>query len=57
MSSQGTSSTRAVSGTAFGPMSGDPLSKDVSIHSTSHTKSAPEVASRPTDRKAAEPNV
>ena len=55
MSSQGSSSARAVSGTAFGPMSGDPLSRDVSTPSTSSTKSVPKVASHPVDREAAEP--
>ena len=55
MSSQGSNSTRAVSGTAFGPMSGDPLSRDVSTPSASSTESAPEVASRPADKEAMEP--
>ena len=55
MSSQGSSSARAVSGTAFGPMSTDPLSRDVSTPSASSTESAPEVASHPTDKEAAEP--
>ena len=55
MSSQGSSSARAVFGAAFGPMSGDPLSKDVSTPSAFHTEFAPEVASRPSDREAAEP--
>ena len=55
MSSQGSSSTRAVSRTVVGPMSGDPLSKDVFMPSAFHTKSAPEVASRPADKEAAEP--
>ena len=43
MSSQGSSSTRAVSRTAFGPMLGDPLSRDVSVPNASSTESAPEV--------------
>ena len=55
MSSQGSSSTRAVSRTVFGPMSGDPLSKDVFRPNASFTESAPEVDSRPVDREAAEP--
>ena len=45
MSSQGSSSAKAVPRTAFGPLSGDPLSRDVSTSSTSSTESAPEVAS------------
>ena len=52
MSSQGSSSARAVSGTAFGPMSGDPLSRDVSTPSASSTESAPEVALRRADGEA-----
>ena len=55
MSRQGSSSVKATSGTAFGPMSGDPLSRDVSMPSASSTKSTPEVTSRPVDRGAAEP--
>ena len=55
MSSQGSSSARVVSGTAFGPMSTDPLSRDVSTSSASSIESAPEVASHPMDREAAEP--
>ena len=53
MSSQWSSSARIVSGTAFGPMSSDPLSKDVSTPSASSTESAPEVVSRRTDQEAA----
>ena len=45
MSSQGSSSARAVSGTTFGPMSGDPLFRDVSTPSASSAESAPEVTS------------
>ena len=55
MSSQGSSSVRATSGTAFGPMSSDPLSRDVSTPSTSFTEPAPEVISRPIDRRVVEP--
>ena len=55
MSSQGTNSVRVISRTAFGPMSGDPLSRDVSTPNASFTESAPEVASRRTAREAAEP--
>ena len=55
MSSQGTSSVRAISGAVFGPMSGDPLSRDVSTPSASSTKIVPEVASCPADREAVEP--
>ena len=55
MSSQGSSSVRATSGIAFGPMSGDPLSRDVSMPSASSTEPAHEIASRPVDRRAAEP--
>ena len=55
MSSQGSCSVRICSGAAFAPMSGDPLSREVSTSSASSTESAPEVASRPADRRAAEP--
>ena len=55
MSSQGSSSVRAISGTAFVPMSGDPLSREVSAPSTSSIESAPEVASCPAARGAVEP--
>ena len=55
MSSQGSSSARAISGIAFGPMSGDPLSRDISKPSASSTEFALEVVSRPADREAAEP--
>ena len=55
MSSQGSSSARAVSGIAFRPMSDDPLSRDVSTPSASSTESALAVASRHADREAAEP--
>ena len=55
MSSQESSSVRTVSGTAFRPMSGDPLSRDVSTPSASSTESAPEVAPHLVDRGAAEP--
>ena len=55
MSSQGSSSIRFASGATFGPMSGDPLSRDVSTPSASSTEPAPEVASRPVDRGATEP--
>ena len=54
MSSQGSSTVSAVSGAVFGPMSSDPLYKDVSTTSASHTKSTPEVASRPSAREAEE---
>ena len=55
MSSQGSNSVRLFSGAAFTPMSGDPLSMEVSKPSTSSTESAPEVASRPVVRGAMEP--
>ena len=55
MSSQGSSSARVASGAAFGPMSGDPLSREVSKPSVSSIDPAPEVTSRPIDRGAAEP--
>ena len=55
MSSQGSSSAKVVSGTVFGPMLGDPLSRDVSTLNASSTESDPEVASRLMDREAAEP--
>ena len=55
MSSQGISSVRAISGTSFVPMSGDPLSREVSILSASSIEYVPEVASRPVERGAIEP--
>ena len=55
MSSQGSSSAKAVSGAVLGPMSVDPMSRDVSTPSVSHTESAPEVTSHPSNREAAEP--
>ena len=55
MSSQGSSSVRIYSGTAFAPMSSDPLSREVSTPSASSTESAPKVASHPVDRRVAEP--
>ena len=55
MSSQGSSSVRVFSGAAFLPMSGDPLSREVSEPSTSSTESASEVTSRPVVRGAVEP--
>ena len=55
MSSQGSSSARAVSRAAFGPMSGNPLYRDVSTPSASHIESAPEVESLPLGREAVEP--
>ena len=51
MSSQGSSSVSVFSKTAFAPMLGDPLSKEVSEPSTSSTASAPEVASCLVDRR------
>ena len=50
MSSRGSSSVRAVSGAVFGLMSGDPLYKDISMPSASHTESVPEVTSCPSAR-------
>ena len=55
MSSQGSSSARAVYGAAFRPMLGDPLYRDISTLSASHTESALEVASRPSTREVAGP--
>ena len=55
MSSQGNSSFRAASGAAFGPMSGDPLSRDVSMPNAPSIDPVAEVASCPVDRGAAEP--
>ena len=55
MSSQGSSSIRAASGATFGPISGDPLSRDVSTPSASSADPVPEVASFLVDRGAAEP--
>ena len=55
MFSQRSSRAKVVFETAFRPMSGDPLSKDVSTPSASSTESAPEVASQRTDGEAAEP--
>ena len=55
MSSQGSSSTRAASGATFGPMSGDPLPREVSTPSASSIDPASEVTSRLIDREVAEP--
>ena len=55
MSSQGSSSARAIFGATFGPMLGDPLYREVSSPSASHTESAPEVTSRLSAKEAAEP--
>ena len=55
MSSQGSSSVRTISGAAFTPMSGDPLSREVSMPNASSTESTPKVASRPVGRRAMEP--
>ena len=55
MSSQGSSSVRVFSRIAFVPMSGDPLSREVSKPSTSSTESVPAVASRSVDRGVIEP--
>ena len=55
MSSQGSSSVKTILGAAFAPMSGDPLSREVSTPSASFTESVPEVASRPVDMRAMEP--
>ena len=55
MSSQGSSSVRVFSGTAFVPMSSDPLYREVSEPSTSSIESTPEVSSRPVDKGAMEP--
>ena len=55
MSSKGSSSVRAISGIAFAPMSGNPLSREVSVPSTSSTESALKVAFRPVDSGAMEP--
>ena len=55
MSSQGSSSVRAASWAAFRPISGDPLSRDVSTPSASSTEPVPKVTSLLVDRRAAEP--
>ena len=55
MSSQWSSIVRAVSGTTFAPMSGDPLSKEASTPNTSSTEFAPEVVSSLVARGAVEP--
>ena len=57
MSSQGSSSVRVFSGTAFTPMLVDPLSREISEPSTSSTEFAPKVASHPVDRGAIEPTL
>ena len=54
MSSQGSSSVRTISRAAFAPMSGDPLSREVSTPNASSTESVPEVA-RPVDKRAMKP--
>ena len=55
MSSQGSSSVRIILRVAFTPMSGEPLSQEVSMPNISSTESVPEVTSRPVDRRAIEP--
>ena len=55
MFSQGSNSVRAISGAAFAPMSGDPLSREVFVPYTSSTESASEVATCLVDRGAMEP--
>ena len=55
MYSQGSNSVRTISRAAFAPMSGDPLSQEVSTPSASSTKSVYEVASRPVDKRAMKP--
>ena len=45
----------AASGAAFAPISGYPLSKDVSTPNTSSIDPAPRIASRPIDKGVAEP--
>ena len=55
MSSQGSNSVRVISGTAFTPMSGDRLSRDVSAPSTFSIESVPEVAFRHVNRGAIKP--
>ena len=55
MSSQWSSSIRAISGIAFRHMLGEPLSRDVSTPSASFTESEPKVASYPVDRRAMKP--
>ena len=54
MSSQGSSSAKAASGTAFGPLYGDPLYREISIPSASSAESVPEVASRRMESEATE---
>ena len=55
MSSQGSSSVRVALGDAFGPISGDPLSRDVSTPSASSSDPTLEVIFRLVDRGAAKP--
>ena len=55
MSSQGSSSITAISRAAFAPMSGDPLSREVSTPNASSNESTLEVASSLVDRGAMEP--
>ena len=57
MSSQGSSSARAVSGTPFGPMFGDPLYKEVFIPGASSAESVPEVTSHRMESEAAGPEM
>ena len=51
MPSQGSSSVRICSRTAFGPISSNPLSREVSTPSATSIKFAPEVTSRPVDKR------
>ena len=57
MSSQGSSSARVASGTTFGPMSGDPLSREVSPPSASFAELVLEVASHRMESEATEPET
>ena len=54
MSSQGSSNVTICLGVAFPPMLGDPLSREVSMPSTSSTESAYEIASCPVGRRVME---
>ena len=57
MSSEVSSSVRATSGAAFGPMSGDPLYREVSTPSASSAESVPEVALHRMESEAARPKM
>ena len=57
MSSQGSNSARAASGSAFGPMFGDPLYREVSTPSASSIESVPKVAAHRIENEVVGPEM